>query len=170
MYLHVYACIWQYMHVYCTSVIRNFFIFSICMYLHVYACIWIVNDKITINTTAKLPKTAQQWTHHQQGHSGTLCSGKKLFIVHFSVGILLVVHWPNYGPGVDVEQGALWAWGAMTVACGALTDSTQPCCHACSREWCRCPQLDLHTDTYRYCHIHAITYQIHTILIRPSHK
>ncbi len=32
------------------------------------------------------------------------------------MGILLVVHWPNHGPGVDVEQGASLAWGALTVA------------------------------------------------------
>jgi hypothetical protein len=30
--------------------------------------------------------------------------------------------------------------------------------------------MQIHTYTYIYCHIHANTYQIHTMLIRPSHK
>ena len=32
------------------------------------------------------------------------------------MAILLVVNWPNHGPGVDVEQGASSARGSLTVA------------------------------------------------------
>jgi hypothetical protein len=43
MYLHVYTCIWQYMHLSLShqvaGVVRIFYIASICMYLHVYASI-----------------------------------------------------------------------------------------------------------------------------------
>ncbi len=134
------------------------------MYLQVYACIWIVIDKITINTTANLPKTAQQWTHHQQGHTGTLCSGKKLFIVHFSVSILLVVHWPNHGPGVDVEQGTSWAWGGLTIAWGALMDRKQPCCRA---SWISYQHINQNTYIYiqilsHTCKYIPDTYNTHT--------
>ena len=97
------------------------------MYLHVYACIWVVNDKITINTTAKLPQTAQQWTHHQQGHTGTLCSGKKNCCSFLNY---LVVHWPNHGPGVDVKQGAPLARGALPVAHAPLIASILAAKHA----------------------------------------
>ncbi len=61
------ACICMYLHVFgsiCMYLLlqgQETFLSSVfCMYLHVYACNWIVNDKITINTTAKLPKIAQQ--------------------------------------------------------------------------------------------------------------
>ncbi len=57
-YLHVLGSICMYILHQVAAVVGNFYVVSICMYLHVYACIWIVNDKITINTTAKLPKTA----------------------------------------------------------------------------------------------------------------
>jgi hypothetical protein len=48
---------------------------------------------------------------------GTLF-GKKLCLINaqFSEASLLVVDWPNHGPGVDVEQGASRARGSLTVA------------------------------------------------------
>jgi hypothetical protein len=41
-----------------------------------------------------------------------------VFIFHFSAGHRLVVDWQNHesGLGVDVEEGAALAWGALTVA------------------------------------------------------
>jgi hypothetical protein len=53
MYLHVFGSICMYiLHQWWETFLSSVF----CMYLHVYACIWIVNDKITINTTASFPK------------------------------------------------------------------------------------------------------------------
>ncbi len=70
----------------------------------------------------KLRRTQQQSFPKLHCNEQNINKGKKghsfgkffLFIVHFSVGILLVVHWPNHGPGFDVEQGASRAWGALT--------------------------------------------------------
>ena len=38
-----------------------------------------------------------------------------LFNAQSSEDTLLVVNWPNHGPGVDVEQGASRARGSLTV-------------------------------------------------------
>ncbi len=109
------------------------------MYFHVYACIWVVNDKITINTTAKLPQTAQQWTHHQQWHTGTLCSrNKKLLFISQPSCSPLAKSWPRSW----CKTGGFLSLGSPDGRT-RHADSTQPCGRAYSREWCRRPQLEL---------------------------
>ena len=39
-----------------------------------------------------------------------------MFNAQISAAILVVVNWPNHGPGVDVEQGTARARGSLTVA------------------------------------------------------
>jgi len=41
---------------------------------------------------------------------------KTIFNAQLSAAILVVVNWPNHGPGVDVEQGTARARGSLTVA------------------------------------------------------
>jgi hypothetical protein len=80
------------------------------MYLHSYV-------SIHINTAAKHLKLycrGKQVYTNKQGHIWRI--QKHLFIAHFSVGIHLVVNWPNHSPGIDVEQGASRARGSIQVA------------------------------------------------------
>ncbi len=72
-----------------------------------------------VYTAAKLPETvlhalpcSTKYVYKStQGHFSQV-----LFIAHISVGTLVVVHWPNHSQGVDVEQGASLARGALAAA------------------------------------------------------
>ncbi len=87
MYLHVFGSICMYILHQVAAVIGNVFIVSICIYLHVYACTWIVNDKITINTTAKLP------TLHSSEH--TINKGAQGHFVLAKNCLLFISQWAS---------------------------------------------------------------------------
>ena len=91
-----------------------------------------------------------------------------MFNAQISAAILVVVNWPNHGPGVDVEQGTARARGSLTVAHAKRIARILVAMVVCKKYkyviqtipmiYVPIQYMQIRAATYRYIHIHTDTY------------
>ncbi len=108
--------------------VRSVFV-CICMYLHVFGQYTTVDSEFS--SIAPCNCTAVDSSSTRAHRDTFLWQKKTMFNAHLSAAILVVVNWPNHGPGVDVEQGPARARGSLTVAhakrIARILESLRPC-------------------------------------------
>ena len=89
---------------------------------------------------------------------------KTMFNAQLSAAILVVVNWPNHGPGVDVEQGTARARGSLTVAHAKRIARILVAMVVCKKykyviQTIPMIYVPIHADTCSYVQIHTYTYR-----------